>query len=67
MAKKEPRPDAGAARQRPLEHAKRNADQSGPHGKQPHEIAEAAAFLLSDAASFITGACLMVDGGFTTQ
>jgi 2,5-dichloro-2,5-cyclohexadiene-1,4-diol dehydrogenase 1 len=34
---------------------------------EPHEIAEAAAFLLSDAASFITGACLMVDGGFTTQ
>jgi len=33
----------------------------------PHEVAETAAFLLSDAASFITGACIMVDGGFTTQ
>ncbi|HEX8058236.1 MAG TPA: glucose 1-dehydrogenase [Novosphingobium sp.] len=34
---------------------------------QPHEVAETAAFLLSDAASFITGACIMVDGGFTAQ
>lgn len=34
---------------------------------QPEEMAEAAAWLLSDAASYVTGACLMVDGGFTTQ
>jgi NAD(P)-dependent dehydrogenase (short-subunit alcohol dehydrogenase family) len=32
---------------------------------RPEEIASAALFLLSDEASFVTGANLMVDGGFT--
>jgi len=31
----------------------------------PREIAEAALFLISDAASFVVGATLLVDGGYT--
>ncbi|WAL69684.1 glucose 1-dehydrogenase [Amycolatopsis cynarae] len=34
---------------------------------QPGEVAEAVAFLCSDAASFITGALIAVDGGWTAQ
>lgn len=34
-------------------------------GGQPRDIAEACAFLASDAASFITGTSLLVDGGLT--
>ena len=34
-------------------------------GGQPRDIAEAVAFLASDAASFMTGASMLVDGGIT--
>jgi NAD(P)-dependent dehydrogenase (short-subunit alcohol dehydrogenase family) len=37
----------------------------GRVGQAP-EIAETVAWLLSDAASFVTGASIAVDGGFTT-
>jgi NAD(P)-dependent dehydrogenase (short-subunit alcohol dehydrogenase family) len=34
---------------------------------QPEEIAEAVIWLCSDAASFVTGVALAVDGGFVAQ
>jgi NAD(P)-dependent dehydrogenase (short-subunit alcohol dehydrogenase family) len=34
---------------------------------RPEDIAYAIAFLASDEASFITGTCLVVDGGYTAQ
>lgn len=34
---------------------------------QPHEIAGAAVFLVSDAASFVTGHTMVVDGGMTVS
>ncbi|MDE5086740.1 MAG: SDR family oxidoreductase, partial [Trichodesmium sp. St16_bin2-tuft] len=34
---------------------------------QPEEVANAVVWLCSDAASFITGHSLAIDGGFTVQ
>jgi NAD(P)-dependent dehydrogenase (short-subunit alcohol dehydrogenase family) len=47
--------------------AKRDALARHPVGRfgQPEDIAETVAWLASDAARFITGQCLVVDGGLT--
>jgi NAD(P)-dependent dehydrogenase (short-subunit alcohol dehydrogenase family) len=47
----------------------KSLEERHPMGRlgQPDEIARAALFLASDDASFVTGACLPVDGGYTAQ
>ena len=45
----------------------RRAMHAIPRAGQPEEIGEAAAYLASDAASFMTGQCLKLDGGYTVR
>lgn len=50
-------------------HAVQDYLTSHPMGRlgQPHEIAQAVLWLCSDAASFVTGHALVIDGGWTAQ
>ena len=51
------------------EKMKKKLESLHPMGRlaMPDEIANAALFFVSDDASFITGACIPVDGGYTAQ
>jgi NAD(P)-dependent dehydrogenase (short-subunit alcohol dehydrogenase family) len=53
----------------PADEAKQQLTQAHPIGRiaSPEEVAKAALWLCSDAASFVTGQTLAVDGGYTTQ
>src|SRR5262249_21506172 len=61
------RPDQQSTRGRDVEELVAQRAGQNPMGRpaRPEEIANAALFLLSDEASFITGAALPVDGGTT--
>jgi NAD(P)-dependent dehydrogenase (short-subunit alcohol dehydrogenase family) len=61
------RPDQASTRGNDVEELVRRRGAANPMGRsaRPEEIASAALFLLSDEASFVTGAALPVDGGAT--
>ena len=46
-----------------------NFIKSQPNGRiaDPNEIVEAVLWLCSDAASFVTGHAMVIDGGYTAQ
>ncbi len=60
--------DTPATQQTPAaEHAKFLSQVPLGRAGKPEEIASVAAFLASDEASYITGAAIVVDGGYTTR
>jgi NAD(P)-dependent dehydrogenase (short-subunit alcohol dehydrogenase family) len=47
--------------------AERRASHPIPRSGRPEEIGAAAVYLASDAAAFVTGQCLTIDGGYVTR
>jgi NAD(P)-dependent dehydrogenase (short-subunit alcohol dehydrogenase family) len=63
---KTPMIDRFTGRQKEAEQAFRNQEPIGRFG-EPEEVAEAVLWLCSDAASFVTGNAMAVDGGWIAQ